>query len=47
MNPLKKAELANGIGEMYEKDGKQLYRVKPDRRYDHFRLAHKMGMEYK
>lgn len=43
---LKDAELKKGIGEMVEKDGKTAYRVKPDRRYDHFRLAHKMGMEY-
>ena len=43
---LKAEELKNGIGEKYTKDGKELFRVKPDRRYDHFRLAHKMGMAY-
>jgi len=43
---LKAKELEIGIGEMYSKDGKQLYRVKPSRRYDHFRLAHQMGMDY-
>ena len=43
---LKEKEIKLGIGEMYDKDGKQLYRVKPERRYDHFRLAHKMGMDY-
>lgn len=43
---LQELELKNGIGEMYEKDGKTLFRVKPERRYDHYRLAHKLGMEY-
>jgi hypothetical protein len=43
---LKEAELKNGIGENYDKDGKTLFRVKPDRRYDHYRLAHQMGMEH-
>jgi hypothetical protein len=43
---LKQKELELGIGEMYDDKGKMKYRVKPDRRYDHFRLAHKMGMEY-
>jgi len=46
-NELKAKELKKGIGEEYDKDGKTLYRVKPDKRYDHFRLAHKMGMAYK
>jgi hypothetical protein len=47
---LKKRELRRGIGEMVtkidEKTGKQteVYRIKKGREYDHFRLAHKMGM---
>ena len=49
---LKEKELEVGIGETYEKvdpktgKTKVLYRVKKGREYDHFRLAHKMGMEY-
>jgi hypothetical protein len=49
---LKEKELEVGIGETYEKfdpktgKNKVLYRVKKGREYDHFRLAHKMGMEY-
>jgi hypothetical protein len=43
---LKERELKLGIGEMYDDDGKQKYRVKKGREYDHFRLAHKIGMEW-
>lgn len=49
---LKKEELRLGIGEMIEKfdqktgKTKSVYVVKPDRKYEHFRLAHKMGMDY-
>lgn len=50
IDPIRKAltqkELKLGIAEKYEKDGKELIRIKPDKRKEHFRLAHKMGMEY-
>jgi hypothetical protein len=49
---LRKVELRRGIGEMVtkvdEKTGEttEVYRIKKGREYDHFRLAHKMGMMY-
>jgi len=43
---LKAKEIELGIGEMYEDEGKMKYRVKADRKSDHFRLAHKMGMDF-
>jgi hypothetical protein len=45
-NALKEKEIELGIGEMYEDEGKMKYRVKADRKSDHFRLAHKMGMDF-
>lgn len=50
---LKAKELELGIGEIVQKTDpktgavKDIYQVKPDRRFDHFKLAHKMGMEAK
>jgi hypothetical protein len=47
---LKEQELKVGIGEMVKKvdpetkEVSDAYRVKKDREYDHFKLAHKMGM---
>ena len=47
---LKEQELKVGIGEMVTKvdpetkEVSDVYRVKKDREYDHFKLAHKMGM---
>jgi len=47
---LKEHELKVGIGEMVKKVDQEtkevsdVYRVKKDREYDHFKLAHKMGM---
>lgn len=43
---LAEKEMELGIGEIVEKNGKMVQRYKPSRKYDHFRLAHKMGMEY-
>lgn len=49
---LRANEIALGIGHMVDKTDpktgkvKQVYEIYPERRYDHFRLAHKMGMEY-
>jgi len=49
---LKAEEIKRGIGRMVEKtDPKtkkvtKVYQIYPDRRYDHYKLAHKMGMEY-
>ena len=49
---LKERELQLGIGEIVKKkdpktgEMKESYQVKKGREYEHFRLAHKMGMEY-
>jgi hypothetical protein len=49
---LKKRELKLGIGHMVDKTDpktgkvKQVYQIKPDKRVEHFRLAHKMAMAY-
>lgn len=43
---LRKKELKAGIGEISIKDGKEVYAYKKERTYDHFRLAHKLGMAY-
>ena len=49
---LREEELKRGIGRMVEKTdpktGKttEVYEIAADRRYDHFKLAHQMGMEY-
>jgi conjugative element/phage-associated large polyvalent protein len=43
---LKKRELKKGIGKIVRKDGEEHYVIKPERRAEHFHLAHELAMKY-